>query len=67
MSLRMKKNASQVEVSKAVGLSRIHYGNVEKGLHTAKTELAEEIAKYFKSPIATIFKKVDDVHYLVKK
>lgn len=67
IKLRMKEELSQVELSKALGLSRIHYGNVEKGLWNPRLEIAENIAGYFKVPLESLFKKVDETHYVVKK
>lgn len=67
MAVRLRKNASQIETARSLDMSRIHYGNIEKGLYTPREELAESIAKHFKTTMTTIFKKVDNVHYVAKK
>ena len=67
IKLRMKEELSQVELSRELGMSRIHYGNIEKGLWNPKAEIVESISEYFKVPIESLFKKVDETHYVVKK
>lgn len=67
IKLRHKKKSSQVEIATALEMSRIHYGNIEKGIWTPKIDLVEKIAKHFKVPVVEIFKKIDDIHYVVKK
>jgi len=67
LRMRMKLKLSQTEVADALSLSRIHYGNIEKGIRLPKTKLAEGIAEYFKTTVSNIFKKEDETHYVVKK
>ena len=67
IKLRMKRESSQIETAQALGMSRIHYGNIEKGLYQPKGEIVENIAKHFKATVESIFKKVDEKHYVVKK
>jgi transcriptional regulator with XRE-family HTH domain len=38
---------SKVEVARAVGCDKSHYGNVENGLATPSAALAEKIAQFF--------------------
>jgi len=65
-SLRMKKGISQIEVANKLGLSRIYYGNIEKGIRTATNEIAEKIAKVYKVKTSEIFKKHDEKRFMVK-
>lgn len=64
---RMNKDISQVAVATELGMSRIHYGNIEKGLYNPKEDVVQSIAKYFKTSVETLFKKFDKTHYVVKK
>lgn len=63
-SLRMKIG-SQEDVSDAIGISRIHYGNIEKGIRGTKLETAEKIAQALNTTVAKIFKKEGN-NYIAK-
>lgn len=66
-SLRMKKGVSQIEIANKLGLSRIYYGNIEKGIKPASTELAGEIAKVYKVKVSDLFKKFDEKRFIAKE
>lgn len=65
-SLRMRKDISQIEFSGKLGLSRIYYGNIEKGIKTATPKIASEIANYLGVKVSDIFKKFDEKRFIVK-
>lgn len=50
--VREKKELSKVDVARAVGCDKSHYGNVEAGKATPSAELAEKIASFFGNEIS---------------
>lgn len=52
---RSKKNITQEELAKAVGVSRQTIISIEKGNYTPSVLLALKIAKFFKEPVEKIF------------
>lgn len=68
MELRLNSNLSQLETATEIGLSRIHYGNIEKGIFKPSCDLAEKISKHFNLKSIDIFKaEKDGIHMIVKK
>lgn len=65
-ALRIKKDITQIEVATDLGLSRIYYGNIEKGLRTANEKLAKRIAELLGVKLSEIFKVNGDKKYIVK-
>lgn len=52
---RVKKNLTQEELAKALGVSRQTIIAIEKGNYTPSVLLALKIAKFFKRPVESIF------------
>jgi len=64
---RMEMSLSQIEVSKMLGLTRIHYGNIEKGLVQAREVVAEKISKALKSSVKKLFTKLENGKYISER
>ena len=52
---RLKKNITQEELGKAVGVTRQTIIAIEKGNYTPSVLLAIKIANFFKTPVESIF------------
>ena len=66
ITLRLEMKLSQVELSKAIGLSRIQYGNIEKGKISTTKKTALKISSHFGKTISEVFSEVGG-HYVAKK
>jgi len=64
-TLRIKVG-SQGEVAEKVGLSRIHFGNIEKGLKQTTEDTAIRIAETLGTKVSTIFKKTESNKFIAK-
>lgn len=52
---RVKKNLTQEELAKVLGVTRQTIIAIEKGNYTPSVLLALKIAKFFKKPVESIF------------
>jgi len=64
---RMELALSQVEVSDMVGLTRIHYGNIEKGIAPAREIVAIKVSEALGSSVKSLFKKLENGKFLADK
>lgn len=53
---RVKKNLTQEELAKVLGVTRQTIIAIEKGNYTPSVLLALKIAKFFKKPVESIFR-----------
>lgn len=56
--LRNKKELTHEDVAKAIGISRSHYGLIENGNRNPSFEVAQRLAKFFKTSIKELFPDV---------
>ncbi|WP_217301917.1 helix-turn-helix transcriptional regulator [Clostridium sp. 001] len=52
--LRIKKNKTQEQISKAIGINRAAYSHYENGLRIPKVDVASKLASYFGVMIESI-------------
>ncbi len=55
VAVRKKKDVTQEDLAKAVGVTRQTIIAIEKGNYTPSVLLALKIAKYFKTPVEDLF------------
>lgn len=53
---RLKKDITQIDLAKNLGVTRQTIIAIEKGNYTPSVSLALKIAKYFKQPVEKLFK-----------
>ena len=53
--MRQKKNVTQEDLAQAVSVSRQTIISIEKGNYIPSLMLAMQLAKYFKTPVETLF------------
>lgn len=56
--LRNKNGLTHEDVAKAIGISRSHYGLIENGNRNPSYEVAQRLAKFFKTSIKELFPDV---------
>jgi putative transcriptional regulator len=54
---RKKRDLKQWEVAELIGISRIRYNRIEKGVRNPKLEEIESISKLYGKPVEELFFK----------